>query len=583
MKKTLLTLSVLAATAAQATPFTGNDAKSNAMGNTGVASAASFSMGQFNPALLAANLEGTRIGILLPSTRLYIDDSSGLIEYGRDFYDSTFDDFERSSDAAADINVAISGETGGEASLADVTADVSANVTAIQNAVTNIKNDTDNGNQPAQADIVALNTNSTDLTNNSTLLDNKITTINSSSTTLSTSFGNMRRDLPGFNDRPAQLGLDLGAAFAMPRSGLSFGVSLNNTTTVGTSVNVKDSDLVLFSDLLEDLEGISAEATDASGGLVTLSSNTQSLATVIGEQPDPNDSTKYPLGQADPAYSNDIEDWGNDLNAASTAVNSQATVVDTEFNDVETYSGNYFQNGDFNEPENQDLATTVEVIGANIVEFGVSFAREFEYMDETFAAGITPKLQSIIVFEDTILLANAEDEFGNDTQAYLDSNTSSYFTGNIDIGVAKTWSDVLRGQVRAGLVIKDLIPQTFETESGTELSIGPKMRIGGAHMTRWTTLAADLDITENQPLKYGTPTRYLGLGAEFNAYNWFKVRGGYRNNLSVEDSHVLSAGLGFTPWGVGLEFAGWFKPKSFDNWDEVIQDAGAVAQFSMEF
>jgi len=27
----------------------------------------------------------------------------------------------------------------------------------------------------------------------------------------------------------------------------------------------------------------------------------------------------------------------------------------------------------------------------------------------------------------------------------------------------------------------------------------------------------------------------------------------------------------------------WFKPKSFDKWDEVIQDAGAVAQFSMEF
>lgn len=580
MKKTLIALSVIAASAAQATPFTGNDAKSNAMGNTGVASAASFAMGQFNPALLAANVEGTRFGILLPATKFYIDDSSGLIEYGRDFYDSTFDDFETSSDAAADINVAISGESGGEASLADVTTDISANVTAIQNAVANIKADTDGGNQPDQADIDALNNNSAALTSNSTLLDNKITTINTSSTTLSTSFGNMRRDLPGFNDRPAQLGLDLGAAFAMPRSGLSFGVSLNNTTTVGTSVDVKDSDLVLFSDLLEDLEGISAEGTDASGELVTLSSNTQSLTTVIGNQPDPND---YVGGQANAQYQSDITAWGNDLEAASLAVDNQATVVDNEFDDVETYNGNYFQNGEFNEPENQDLETTVEVIGANIVEFGVSFAREFEYMGETFAAGITPKLQSITVFEDTILLANAEDEFGDDTQTYLESNTSSYFTGNLDIGVAKSWPDVLRGQVRGGLVIKDLIPQTFETESGTELSIGPKMRIGGAHMTRWTTLAADLDITENQPLKYGVPTRYLGLGAEFNAYNWFKLRGGYRNNLSVENSHVISAGFGFTPWGVGLDLTGWFKPKSFDDWDEVIQDAGMVAQFSMEF
>ena len=53
MKKTLLSLSIAIAGTAMATPFTGNDAPSNAMGNTGVASARPQGAFQFNPGLVA--------------------------------------------------------------------------------------------------------------------------------------------------------------------------------------------------------------------------------------------------------------------------------------------------------------------------------------------------------------------------------------------------------------------------------------------------------------------------------------------------------------------------------------------------
>ncbi len=592
MNRSLLTLAVLAASTASATPFTGNDARSNAMGNTGVASATSFTAAQFNPALLAAGNNEVNFGVSIPSGKFYFDDSKGLISHGVDFYDNTYDDFQNSVDVAAELNTAIVGGNG-EQSLTEVINAITAsdptpgtpdnydggNIANIQAAIDEIRNDGDG--IPDQEDIDALNDNSEALVTNSTILDGKIQTVNTASVTLNTTFTNVSEQLPGFNNKPLTAGLDLGAAFALPRTGLGLGISLNSSTIAGFSVEVVNSDLQLLADALEDLEGVSGEAADASGELVTLSSNTQALTTVIANKPDPND---YVGGEANPQYQADIQTWVDDVETEANAVNSQSTVVQNELDDVTNYNGNLFSGGTFNEPTTDDLLTNIDVVGANITELGISVAREFEYMGETFAAGITPKFQSIIVFEDNISMSSAEDEFGNTTfDQYVESNQTEYYTGNIDVGVAKNWPEVLHGNVRAGLVIKDLIPQTFESDSGSKLSIGPKMRIGGAHETRWTTLAADLDITENQPLKYGVPTRYLGLGGEFNAWNWFKLRAGYRNNLSVSDSHVFTTGLGITPFGVGLELSGWFKPKSFDNWDEIIQDAGAVAQFSIEF
>jgi hypothetical protein len=152
---------------------------------------------------------------------------------------------------------------------------------------------------------------------------------------------------------------------------------------------------------------------------------------------------------------------------------------------------------------------------------------------------------------------------------------------NVDFGAAKTWD--FYGKVRAGVALKDLIPWTLESKSGTELLIRPKLRVGAAHETKFTKVAVDLDITENKPLKYGVPTRYFGLGGEVNAWGWAALRAGYRANLSVENSSVVSGGIGLTPFGVGVEISAWAKPTSFEDWAVLIQDMGAVVEFSMNF
>ena len=551
MKKTLLTLSIIAASAAQATPFTGNDAKSNAMGNTGVASAALSNVHSFNPARLSALGRESSFAMTLPSFRFSIDDSDGVISSGKAFTDDggTIDQFE-TIDADA-FSVAVFGDTdAGIASMEEVLTDIGQNVTDLEAAIQAVNDDIDNDGEVSQANLDELNTQSVNLTTNTTTLDGKTSTANNEATNLDRVVQNTKRDFQNFDEKAFSLGL--GADFislALPREGYSFGLNITNNTTIGAKVFMNDNDFNEIDLLLDDLTGLTSQSTELSGSMVDLSGANQAITNHIGTLPDPDD---YPGGQGDANYQSDLQDWGDELDTLYTNLDTAQQDVNREQDALVNYNGTYYSNGEVDAPTLENFESELEIIGASVTEFGVTIARDFEYMGESFSAGVTPKLVSLNIFEKRFTIEEAEDEFG-DTATLIEENSTNVITANVDVGVAKNWPDVLNGQVRGGLVIKDLIPQTFETTSGADVSIGPKMRIGGAHMTRWTTLAADLDITENQPLKYGVPTRYLGLGAEFNAYNWFKLRGGYRNNLSVSDSHVISAGFGLTPWGVGLD------------------------------
>lgn len=572
MKKTLLALSVIAASAAQATPFTGNDAKSNAMGNTGVASAASFSMGQFNPALLAAHADQTRFSLLLPSAKIAIDDSYGFLKTSE-----VVQNFEDTD--ANEVQLQVEGGTRDDGTtVISLQAAVQATVDASQqfeNASTS---------QELQDAAVALSS-------SNTTLNNKIISIRTELQNLEVAINDTNDSLSELEDKPLTIMGELGMAMALPRQGISWAFHLSDSATLGLKATVGDSDLNTISAAVSDTVAYTGETQD----ITSLSAEVSNNASAVAAFDDPDYSSQAYVDAINAlAFSTaqlQAETTGASADYEVYSTGGGSTTQTTNFDgsnvDNFTSANGFYQNGEFNANATAVQSfgddSSITVVGANIVEFGISAARNFEYMGETFSLGITPKLQSLTIFEDTITFSNAEEEIGDDPQAYFSSNTESYVTGNVDLGAAMTWDEVLRGDVTAGLVIKDLIPQTFESASGSELEIGPKMRIGGAHVTRWTTLAADLDITENQPLKYGAPTRYLGLGAEFNAYNWFKLRAGYRNNLSLEDSHVISTGFGLTPWGVGLDVSTWFKPKSFDNWEEVIQDAGVVAQFSMEF
>lgn len=564
MQRSLLALAILTAGSVSATPFTGNDTRSNAMGNTGVASAESFAASQFNPALLSAYDDDVNFGLQLPSFRLAIDDGYGFIKAA-----NVTEEFENTDSEAIVVQITGSGS-----------------VVSLNQAVTNMSNAAANLNNGGTYDQSSLD----DFNSANTTLSTKIDIIQTEMDNLDVAITSTNDSLSTLEDRPISILGSIGTAIAIPRSGLGLALHLNTSANAGMRANIAQNDLDQISNIVTATSGFTAEAQEMTSLSSTLSSAASGLS-IYGDGVNP-------CGASDSGAAwNDFLEAQAELDAESTGTN---VTVDNATNNycggggasyTATFDGtnvdNYdsgdgiYANGELSASATEGLGddSTITVLGANIIELGVSAAREVTYMGQTFSVGVTPKIQSLQIFEDTV----AFDEAGSFDTSSLSQNTTTAFTGNLDVGIAKNWYNVLKGQVRAGFVIKDLIPQTFESASGRELKMGPKARIGVAHDTRFSTVAMDLDLTENEPLGYGVTTRYIGLGGELDAFNWMKLRAGYRNNLSVDDSHVITTGLGFTPFGVGLDLTGWFSPASFDDWEEIVQDAGFATQFSMSW
>ena len=95
-----------------------------------------------------------------------------------------------------------------------------------------------------------------------------------------------------------------------------------------------------------------------------------------------------------------------------------------------------------------------------------------------------------------------------------------------------------------------------ETETGTVVSLKPQARAGVSHSTSWSTVVADLDLTENEALgSIGDKSQYLALGVEFNAFSIAQLRVGYRADMVNSDRSVVSAGIGLSPLGMHIDLA----------------------------
>ncbi|MDO7636688.1 MAG: hypothetical protein MUQ60_12325, partial [Porticoccaceae bacterium] len=231
MKKTLLCVAIMMAGSAFATPFTGNSAASNAMGNTGVASAPAQDAFQFNPALLADYDDSVGFSLTLPSVKVFIDDSEGLIQNGEEFVTGdTWEDFQNIDVDA--LNIAISGDGAAVVSMADVLTNITTDITNIAAAINAITAETDTGNAPSDAQTTALTDASTSLSTNATTLDTKTGVADTQATNLTTAVTGVLDGLLGFNDSPLQLvlGVDI-LNVALPSQKLGMALSISTTPT----------------------------------------------------------------------------------------------------------------------------------------------------------------------------------------------------------------------------------------------------------------------------------------------------------------------------------------------------------------
>ena len=194
-----------------------------------------------------------------------------------------------------------------------------------------------------------------------------------------------------------------------------------------------------------------------------------------------------------------------------------------------------------------NLTSTIGMGGGVIQEFGISLASNFAISGYDFDAGITPKYM-MITTTDFVMELN---ELTGENEPFDQEDTKDYTSFNADIGLSKQ----LNESWKTGFVIKNIIPQSFDTPSGrSKIKIDPSARIGASYQNNWASFAVDFDLTENDSIGGFSKTRFLTVGTELDVW-LVKLRAGYRANLASDGGNVPSVGLGLYLFGLNADLA----------------------------
>jgi hypothetical protein len=124
-----------------------------------------------------------------------------------------------------------------------------------------------------------------------------------------------------------------------------------------------------------------------------------------------------------------------------------------------------------------------------------------------------------------------------------------------------------------------LISKDITTVNNNVVSIAPQVRAGIAYSAwGWVNLAADLDLTENEPVAFEDATQFASLGAEVDLLNFLQLRAGYRTNLASSGQNVISGGLGVSPFSLFHMDLGVYA-----NASDPEKEAGAVFELGIDW
>jgi hypothetical protein len=236
------------------------------------------------------------------------------------------------------------------------------------------------------------------------------------------------------------------------------------------------------------------------------------------------------------------------------------------------------------------IASKVHIRGVAIDEAGFSISHGFVTNDHAWSFGITPKLMQLRLFDASLAASNGTSTSGLITNDYL----ASYSTLNFDFGIAESF---LNGW-RTGLVVKNVIPHTFDFKqatisggtpvaNGSKLNMNPQFRSGVSFENKWSTVAFDLDLTRNNAAGLENQSQYAGIGGEVNTSDWVKLRAGYRYDMINPSLKEVSFGFGLSPrfpyLKTHLDFAVTASPDIFSTgWNNAVQ-AGASMKLGLNF
>jgi len=534
-KKILLGAAIsLASLQVTAQPFAPTDARGMAMGGTGVASSKTVHSVQYNPSLLSGGHESDDFGLLLPQLGGYVADEDEFIDSADAFADAdyagdftvAFDDIQGSftgvTDAFAAVNAAIDAEDSGALTIAN--ADLAADVAELSLGTTNLQGAT----------------------------------------------ASLNGGLASLSGKPLRGGVGGGLGIAIPSKKFSVAISANNSTSFSGHLNVSQSDMSTLTNYTNALAAytseLSAFSTASSDATTTLDALKVEEAKGIGADPDELVRLANQLDADQTALASAKDNLeGFDYGGAGTPADDGDQVI--------------FTNGELDPAANEiTLTSEINIVAIAISEVALSISREFTIADRQVAIGITPKLQRIDAYNYKV---QVEEETETSDISELGVEDNGF---NLDIGASTKFGFEERGTF--GLVIKNLISKDVQTTDGNALttddlvvSIAPQVRAGVAYSAwGWVNLAADLDLTENEPVAFEDPTQFASLGAEVDLLNFLQLRAGYRTNLASSGQNVVSGGLGISPFSLFHMDLGVYA-----NASDPEKEAGAVFELGIDW
>ncbi len=249
-----------------------------------------------------------------------------------------------------------------------------------------------------------------------------------------------------------------------------------------------------------------------------------------------------------------------DLRALAEFVVSESAAED--LNEIETADVDLRQFLRYELPE--DINSIIIYSGAEVTETALQFSLMPASL-EGFSFGANLKQQEY----STIAFVQRVDDFELDE--YEEEHTRrDYRFWNLDLGVSYTvaryWS--------FGAVVKNVVKKELTTRLGGVVLVEPIARAGVAFGSDAVTLAADVDLTRNEPLGFDGDKQYLSVGAQFRFWQHQVVRLGYKHNM-IDQTGIPAVGLGFAFAHGGFDLAATFSEKQ--------SEAGVALQLGVLF
>lgn len=177
-----------------------------------------------------------------------------------------------------------------------------------------------------------------------------------------------------------------------------------------------------------------------------------------------------------------------------------------------------------------------------VTDYGVSVARSFEVAGKPLHIGLSPKMQEIKIYNYAVGV-NKFDRKDMKASQYQ----SQHKKFNVDLGVAAELSE----QLTVGLVGKNLLRNKLETKAINDKSFtyetSPLVTAGASYRWERFTAAADVDLTPIKAFSNQKGSQYAGVGAEWEALSWAKLRAGYRIDMKNSKPNMATVGFGFHP------------------------------------